>query len=112
MQPPPEMQSEPPDESSESTTTRLASWAYAVAYLLLAAAVGVFVRPLDRWWLLGIALVPGVVAVLCGLPKVVRSRPRGLMALFHLVVYPLAAVITTGLPGAFIAYLVAKLIDN
>lgn len=79
----------------------------AAIYMAAVVAVGLLVRPLNRWALSATVLLPAAIVFLFSIPMVVRSRPRGLMALFHLVLYPIAAAITLGLPGALVAYLIA-----
>lgn len=89
------------------TGTRIAAGALTALYVGIIVAVAVLVRPPTTAALAGVALLPGAVAFLAGLPKVLSAQPRGLMALFHLVVYPLAGVLMLGLPGALVASMVA-----
>lgn len=81
----------------------------AAVYLIAIFAVGIWARPVSRGTLTGIALFPGVIAFLAGIPRVIRPGAHGIMALFHLVLYPLLAVIFLGLPGTWIASQLAEL---
>ena len=89
------------------SATRTGAIILATAYGITILVIPALVHPLDRPWLIGIALLPAVVCFLFGIPKVVK--PRAIMAVFHLLVYPLFAAITFGLPGAYIAYEFGKL---
>ena len=90
------------------TIARIGAVAFVVCYFAAAFAVGWGVRPVTTPWMIGIVLAPGLFAFLAGIPKVVRTRPRGIMALFHLLVFPTAAVVTLGLPGAYVAWQVSQ----
>jgi hypothetical protein len=90
------------------TAARIGAVAFVVCYFAAAFAVGWRVRPVTAPWMIGMVLAPGLLAFLGGIPKVVRTRPRGIMAIFHLIVYPLAAVITLGLSGAYVAWQVSQ----
>lgn len=85
---------------------------FTAAYVAAIVGVGVSVNPIDRRWLVGIALLPGVAAFIGGIPKVVRSRTRGITALFHLVAYPLVAVITMGGPGVLLLLGIGETVGN
>lgn len=90
--------------------TRISAILLAASYITAVLAAGAFVRPLTRSWLVGLALLPGAVGFAFGLPRVARARPRGLLALFHLVLYPLFAVLFLGVPAAYVAFAVARLV--
>lgn len=96
------------DSAPTSLATRLGGVALAAAYALAILAVALFARPVNLLWLGGVALLPGAACFLLGVPKVVSGGPRGLLALFHLLVYPLLAAVALGLPGAGVAYLLAQ----
>lgn len=105
----------PATEDTPSVGKRNArTWGIAllVVYFAAAVAIGLLWRPLGPGPLAGVALAPAVVAFVLGLPRVARSRPRGLMAVFHLIVYPLGAAVTIGLPGALVAYLAGSAVPG
>ena len=91
------------------SATRIAAILLVAPYMVIILAIGGFVRPVDRAWLIGIALLPAVACFLIGIPKAVRSSPRRIVALLHLIVYPLFAAIVFGLPGAFITFQIGQL---
>ena len=91
------------------STTRIAAALLVAAYLIAILAVAVFAHPPGAAPLIAIALLPAIVCFLSGIPIVARSSPRGILAVFHLVLYPLFAAIALGLPGAFIAIQLARL---
>lgn len=95
----------PPDRA-----TRINAVLLAAVYIAVILAAGAFVRPLTRSWLVGLALLPGAVGFAFGIPRVARARPRGLLAVFHLVLYPLFAVLFLGVPAAYVAFAVARLV--
>jgi len=80
----------------------------AAVYVIAIVAIGIWARPVSGGMLTATALFPGVVAVLAGIPRVIPPGPRGIMALFHLVLYPLLAVVFLGLPGAGIVSQIAR----
>lgn len=98
-------------ESRKSrSTTRIAAALLVAAYLIAILAVAVFVRPLGGAPLTAIALLPAIVCFLSGIPIVARSTPRGILAVFHLVLYPLFATAVLGLPGALIAFQLSQIL--
>jgi hypothetical protein len=88
-------------------------WGAVIAgiYVAIVVAAGIFAQPLDSHWLTGIALLPAAAFFAAGLPRVIYGRPRALLALFHLIVYPLAAAVTLGIPAALVAYKISALLD-
>ncbi|QDU40801.1 hypothetical protein Mal4_51610 [Maioricimonas rarisocia] len=82
--------------------TKVAAAAIVGLYLVAIVAVAVLVEPVTTPLLIGIALLPGGLAFVAGLPRVFGKGPRGLMAVFHLVNYPLVGVIVLGLPGVVV----------
>lgn len=112
-----------PDKSAESgaeqtgnpsrqpdSASRISAVVLAAVFITVILAVGAFIRPLTRAWLVGLALLPGAAGFAFGIPRVVRARPRGLLAVFHLVLYPLFAVLFLGVPAAYMAFAVARLV--
>lgn len=100
-----------PTSRSTGTVRRTAAMVVVAGYAAVVVALAVFARPLSRNALIGIALLPAAVAFLFGLPMVWRGKPRRLMAIFHLIVYPLLAAITLGLPGVLIAWQLAEFLE-
>jgi hypothetical protein len=96
-----------PPNTKPSVTTRIGAILLVAGYLGVILATALLVPRVDHVWLIAIALVPAVVCCLFGIPKVISCKPRGIMALFHLLVYPLFALIVIGLPGACLTYLIA-----
>ena len=82
----------------------------AVVYVATMVAVAWFARPLSVAWLVGVALLPAIAAFLAGIPRVLRGGPRGLMAVFHLGLYPALAALLIGAPAAAITYQIAQLL--
>lgn len=100
-----------PEEVGSSTPrqpNKVLSFAIAVVYVSAAGLVGLLVKPLDVTTLLWVAFVPGILAALVTLPRLFRTGPSAILALFHLVIFPLAIVIGVGLPGVLFALLVAE----
>jgi hypothetical protein len=90
---------------------RAATVLFVAAYGAAIVSLVMFARPLSRGAFVAVAVLPAVMAFLSGIPKVLRSKPRGLMAVFHLGIYPALAAIALGLPGVFIAWQLAKFLE-
>lgn len=91
-------------------TSRVLGILSAALYVALVIAIGIAVQPLTVAWAVVIMLLPATVCFILGIPRVLQTKPRGFMALFHLGLYPLAAAITFGLPGVYVAYRVGLLV--
>jgi hypothetical protein len=99
-----------PHPSPALGTSRALGILSAALYVALVIAIGIAVQPLTIPWALGIVLLPAASCFILGIPRVLDTKPRGLMALLHLGLYPLAAAITLGLPGVYVAYRVGLLV--
>jgi hypothetical protein len=84
--------------------------AFAATYLGAVAVACLRLGPRTReFWVLAIvAAVPGVVAFLSGLPRVLRNPIPPLIG-FHLIVYPLLATLTMGGLGVLWVFVLCAL---
>jgi hypothetical protein len=101
------------NESPNSTVSaRVVIGTLVACYVLVVVGAAVLWSPPTWERLLGIALLPGLFGFAAGIPHVLRSRPRGWMALFHLGLFPLIYVLVVGLPGALVAYQIGLMLQD
>jgi len=99
-----------PPRPQPSTATRTFAAVFAITYLVAVAVACLLLGPRSRefWVLAIIAAVPGIVAFLGGLPKVLRN-PMPPLVVFHAIVYPLVAMLTMGGLGVLWVFLLSSI---
>lgn len=83
-----------------------------VVYFIAVFAIGAVIGPPNRWWYLGVSLMPGLAAIVWCLPSVIRNRAIGLIAILYLIVLPVLAAIFIGPPGAFVLFQASKIFGS
>jgi hypothetical protein len=102
----------PDVESPRSNSSRFAAILLVVAFVAVMVTVAYFARPLDVWWLIAVGLLPSLVGFVFGIGPVLRSKPRRVMIVFHLIVYPIFAAVVFGLPAAYITFRLSDLFSG
>lgn len=97
-----------PESTPANKTSRVGVIVFLAVYWAATIAICIFAHPIggNVAALCGIALLPAVAYAILQIPRAMRMRPRSLAVVFHLILFPLAAAITIGLPTAFLARLI------